>query len=57
MKDLEQIREALKEAEEKGKLSIVAAVVGVDEKYLRDIMNGEVKLNIIDRIKLSANMD
>lgn len=46
-----QIKQALKEAEAKGRLSIVAAVIGVDEKWLRKIINGEVELNVAHRLR------
>lgn len=45
------IRKALQDADQKGKLSVVAAVVGIvgGEDRLREIMNSEDDLSIMDR--------
>jgi len=47
----DQIRQALKNADEKDSLDIVAAVTGISggEGELRKIMNSTGELNIIDR--------
>ena len=47
----EKIRAALKDADRRGKLGIVAAVVGIagGEDELRKIMNSAEPMSIIDR--------
>lgn len=54
-----QIREALKDADSKGKLSVVAEVVGITggEDVLRKIMNSTEEINTMDRLILSAYME
>lgn len=52
------IRAALKSADAKGKLSVVAAVVGIagGESTLREIMNGTDPLHIMDRGMLGMHL-
>lgn len=47
----EIIRNALKQADQNGKLGMVAMIVGIagGEQYLREIMNSTGELAIIDR--------
>ncbi len=54
----ERIRAALRSADAKGKLGIVAAVVGVagGEDTLREIMNSTGELSIMDRGVLSMHL-
>jgi len=53
------IRGALRNADKKGKLSVVAAVVGIagGEETLRKIMNSAEELSIMDRGMLSMYLD
>ncbi len=46
-----KIRTALRDADSKGKLGVVAAVIGIGggESELRKIMDSEDELNIMDR--------
>jgi hypothetical protein len=50
------IRVALKNADAKGKLCVVAAVVGSTEKQLRTIMNGTEPLDLHTRYQLIAHL-
>lgn len=52
----DKIRMALRNADAKGKLSVVAAVVGTSEKVLREVMNSTGELSIIDRGMLSIHL-
>lgn len=54
----EKIRSALRDADNKGKLSVVAAVTGIagGEAELRKIMNSEGELHIMDRGMLAMHM-
>lgn len=53
------IRSALVEADRKGKLGIVAAVVGIagGETALREIMNSTGELSIMDRGMLALHLE
>ena len=53
-----QIRNALKNADAKGKLGVVAAVVGISggETELRKIMNSTGELHVMDRGMLSLHL-
>lgn len=51
-----KIRSALKDADLKGKLSVVAAVVGTDEKHLKEILENEDELSIMDRGMLGIHL-
>jgi hypothetical protein len=53
------IRSALVEADRKGKLGVVAAVVGIagGEKALRKIMNSTGELSIMDRGMLALHLE
>lgn len=51
-----RIRAALQDADKKGKLSVVAAVVGIGEKELRKIMNSTGPLHIMDRGVLGMHL-
>lgn len=53
-----RIRVALKDADSKGKLGVVAAVVGIagGVKTLKEIMNSTGELGIIDRGMLSIHL-
>lgn len=57
-KNDDKIRTALRDADSKGKLGVVAAVVGIagGEKTLREIMNSEGELSIMDRGMLSIHL-
>lgn len=52
------IRSALVEADRKGKLGVVAAVVGIagGEESLREIMNSTGELSIMDRGMLALHL-
>lgn len=52
------IRAALRDADRKGRMGVVAAVVGVagGEGALRDIMNSTGKLSIMDRGTLGLHL-
>lgn len=54
----DKIRQALRDADRKGKLSVVAAVVGISggEKELRKIMNSTGELPIMDRGMLAIHL-
>ncbi len=54
----DKIRAALKDADSKGELEIVAAVVGIagGEEGLRKIMNSEGELSIMDRGMLGMHL-
>lgn len=54
----EEIREALRNADAKGKLSVVAAVTGIagGEDELRKIMNGTDELSLMDRGMLGIHL-
>lgn len=54
----DQIRTALKSADEKKKLGVVAAVVGISggESELRKIMNSTGEINIMDRGMLAIHL-
>lgn len=54
-----KIREALRSADRKGKLSVVAAVIGIagGEKELRKIMNSKDELHIMDRGMIGIHLD
>lgn len=54
----ERIRAALRSADKKGRLSVVAAVTGIagGEKELRRIMKGSDELNIMDRGMLAMHL-
>lgn len=53
------IRSALVEADRKGKLGVVAAVVGIagGEKTLREIMSSTGELSIMDRGMLALHLE
>lgn len=53
------IRSALVEADRKGKLGVVAAVVGIagGESTLREIMNSTGELSIMDRGMLALHLE
>lgn len=53
------IRSALVEADRKGKMGIIAAVIGIagGEKALREIMNSTCELSIIDRSVLALHLE
>lgn len=53
-----RIRSALRDADTKGQLPVVAAVTGIagGEKQLRKIMNGSDELSIMDRGMLSLHL-
>ncbi|MAO49867.1 MAG: hypothetical protein CML16_03170 [Pusillimonas sp.] len=53
-----RIREALRRADEKGNLSVVAAVTGIagGEQELRRIMNSRDELPIMDRGMLAIHL-
>lgn len=55
----ERIRAALRSADKKGRLSVVAAVTGIagGEKELRRIMNGKEELAIMDRGMLAIHLN
>lgn len=55
----ERIRAALRSADKKGRLSVVAAVTGIagGEKELRRIMKGSDELNIMDRGMLAMHLN
>ena len=44
-----EIRAALRDAECKGKLCVVAAVVGISEEKLRDILYGQFDIPDLER--------
>lgn len=50
------IRLALRDADCKGRMSIVAAVTGIREKALREILDGEFDIPDRARIVLSAHL-
>jgi len=54
----ERIRAALRSADIKGRLSVVAAVTGIagGEKELRRIMNSTTELAIMDRAMLAIHL-
>lgn len=54
----DRIRAALKDADAKGKLSVVAAVVGISGGVatLREIMNSAGELSIMDRGMLAIHL-
>lgn len=54
----ERIRSALRRADNKGQLSVVAAVTGIagGEKELRRIMDGTSELSIMDRGMLAIHL-
>lgn len=54
----ERIREALRNADAKGKLGVVAAVTGIagGEAELRKIMNSEGMLSVMDRGVLAIHL-
>lgn len=54
----DRIRAALKDADSKGKLDVVAAITGIagGEKTLREIMNSTDDLGIMDRGMLSVHL-
>ena len=54
----DKIKEALRSADEKGKLGVVAAVTGISggEEELRKIMNTEGELHIMDRGVLAVHL-
>lgn len=55
---LEQdIRAALKHADDQGKLSVVSAVTGLPEEQLREIIDIESEMNIIDRYMLAIHLE
>jgi hypothetical protein len=53
------IREALKSADRKGKLSVVAAVTGIagGQATLKKIMKGSEPLSIMDRAMLGVHLN
>ncbi|WP_024647770.1 hypothetical protein [Pseudomonas syringae] len=53
-----RIRSALRSADKKGRLSVVAAVTGISggEKELRRIMKGGEELTIMDRGMLAIHL-
>lgn len=54
----EQIIQALKDADHKGKLDVVAAVVGtIDEQTLREIMNGTKELDMMAKTMLGMHLE
>ncbi|MBD1590311.1 hypothetical protein [Pseudomonas typographi] len=54
----DRIRAALRSADKKGQLQVVAAVTGIagGEKALREIMNSTGKLAIMDRGMLAIHL-
>lgn len=54
----EKIRAALRDANKKGRLGVVAAVTGIagGEKALRKIMNSTSELSILDRGMLGIHL-
>ncbi|VVO36645.1 hypothetical protein PS689_05442 [Pseudomonas fluorescens] len=54
----ERIRAALRSADKKGRLTVVAAVTGIagGEKELRRIMKSSDELNIMDRGMLAMHL-
>lgn len=54
----DQIRTALRNADKRGKLGVVASVVGIagGEKELRKIMNSTGELHIMDRGMLAIHL-
>jgi hypothetical protein len=55
----ERIRQALRNADSKGRLSVVAAISGIagGEAELRRIMNGTTELAIMDRAMLAMHLN
>lgn len=55
----ERIRSALRSADNKGRLAVVAAVTGIagGEKALREIMDGDNELAIMDRAMLAIHLN
>jgi len=55
----DDIRNALKDADKKGKLKVVAAVTGIagGEEELRQIMNSTGDLHIMDRGMLGMHLE
>lgn len=51
-----KIRSALCDADSKGKLGVVSAVIGSSESELRKIMNGADELSIMDRGMLGMHL-
>lgn len=58
LKQDQRIRAALRSADRKGRLSVVAAVTGIagGEKELRRIMNGNEELSVMDRGMLAIHL-
>lgn len=52
----DKIRAALRDADSKGKLGVVSAVIGPSESELRKIMNSTDELNIMDRGMLGMHL-
>jgi hypothetical protein len=55
----DRIRKALQSADQKGKLSVIAAVVGIagGENELRKIMNSKGDLHIMDRGMIGMHLN
>ncbi|ETF07030.1 hypothetical protein [Pseudomonas moraviensis] len=55
----ERIRQALRNADSKGRLGVVAAISGIagGEAELRRIMNGTAELAIMDRAMLAMHLN
>jgi len=51
-----KIRAALRDADAKGKLALVGAVIGPSEDALREIMNSTGELHIMDRGMLRMHL-
>lgn len=52
----DRIRAALRDADAKGKLAVVGAVIGPSEDALREIMNSTGELDIMDRGMLGMHL-
>jgi len=52
----DKIRSALKDANRKGKLEIVAAVTGTSDSELRRIMNSSEPLTMMERVSLGMHL-
>lgn len=52
----DRIRAALRTAEQKGKLDVVAALVGIAAETLRKLMNSREPLSLVDRGTLGMHL-
>ena len=50
------VRDALKDADRKGKLDVVEAVTGIEVTELKLIMNSTGQINIVERIVLFVHL-